>query len=125
VGSGERHFLAEVPDPGELEQVELLRGGEVLLREVGRRPAVEGLGAASSGLGLRLAERDGELHLGWDASVWPRLALTRVGVEGRTALALDLRGGAAVLPLAGLPDGGVFEVAASDGIEGFTLRLGR
>jgi hypothetical protein len=124
-GSGERHFLAEVPDPGELEQVELLRGGEVLLREVGRRPAVEGLGAASSGLGLRLAERDGDLHLSWDASVWPRLALTRVGVDGRTALALDLRGGAAVLPLAGLPDGGVFEVAASDGIEGFSLRVPR
>jgi hypothetical protein len=30
-----------------------------------------------------------------------------------------------VLPLAGLPDGGVFEVAAADGIDGFSLRVPR
>jgi len=62
-----------------------------------------------------LEERDGVLHVTWDAAADPIVSVVHVG-ERDTTLALRLQGGSADLPLGGLPKGGRFLVRGSDGL---------
>lgn len=105
---GEVHFSMVVADPGPLAAVEVLSGELVLAR----RSGAPGLAA------LPQLERqaDGSLEVTWGAVTHPSAAVAFLSDDGRTTLALDLRGGRAVVKTDGLPAAGVFEVSVSDGL---------
>jgi hypothetical protein len=106
---GYRAFTFTVPAGEPLAGVEVRKGGSVLLS---RRPtaALNAVGAAPV-----LEERDGILHVTWDAKAMPYVSIVHEGAT-RTTLALRLQGGSADLPLAGLPKGGHFTVQGGDGV---------
>ena len=60
---------------------------------------------------------DGFLHLTWNSALHPGLSVVHRGGGQRQTLALDLEGGAASLPITGLPPGGSFELALRRGLE--------
>jgi len=110
---GYRAFTFTVPAGPDLDGVELRQGGSLLLS---RRPRA----AFAAGAAPRIEERDGHLHLTWDAAAHPFLSVVHVGT-GRTTLALRLQGGSADLPLEGLPSGGRFVIQAGDGLRSRTF----
>jgi hypothetical protein len=67
-----------------------------------------------------VSERNGVLHVEWDASLHTWVSVFHEGAA-RTTLALHLTGGSADLPLAGLPAGGRYAIHYSDGLN--TTRL--
>lgn len=109
VTPGEFHFSMVVPDVGDLAAVEVMSGNEILARRSGvpAQPAY-----------LPQLERlaDGSLRVVWDATVHPSAAVALISDDARTTLALDLRGGDAVVKTDGLPRDGAYEISVTDGL---------
>ena len=104
----EYHFSMVVADPGQLAALEVISGTEVLSRRSG----------VPAPLTVPQLERapDGTLTVTWDSSVYGSAEVAYLSEEGRTTLALDLRGGVAQVRTDGLPATGVFEISVSDGL---------
>ncbi len=105
---GYKAFAFTVPAGEDLDQVELRQAGRVLLHRTAP--------ARRAGAAPVILERDGRLHITWDAAADPIVSVVHE-VDGRsTVLALRLTGGSADLPLEGLPKGGRFVVRGGDGM---------
>lgn len=107
--AGHRLFCFTVPVDGDLSSADILAPGARTL--VGRRAAAP----ATRSRAPEARESAGVLHLEWDAGTHPFVHVLHEGAQ-RTTLALNLTGGSADLPLAGLPEGGRFVIHASDGL---------
>jgi hypothetical protein len=106
----EEHFSFTVPLEGEVNSLEIARGGSpIFSRELGLRPM------SADDPGLRFGELGGLVQLYWSPSVFPYASVAHLGQE-RTTLTLNLTGGEGRLETAGLPAGGQFEVVLSDGL---------
>jgi hypothetical protein len=105
---GYRAFAFTVPAGEPLTGVEVREKGRLLVQ---RLPRSGGASQAEEAVAL---ERDGVLHVTWDAKASPYVSVVHEGAV-RTTLALRLQGGSADLPLEGLPKGGRFVVTGSDG----------
>lgn len=108
-GDPEEHFSLLLPDPGDLQLLEVLRGGSPILR---RDLSLTRM--STDDPAIRLSELGGSLTLTWVPSVFPYASVAHLG-QGRTTLAFSLTGGEARLPTQGLPPSGRWEVALSDG----------
>ena len=122
-GSGrainDRHFSFTLPDPGEIERLEIRGFGVTPLFRVVK----PGLKPQSIGAKLSLQRSPGRVTLRWDAVAFPSLSLAHIATNGeRTTLALNRTGGNASLETGDLP-AGEFEVSLSDGINGFKQRF--
>lgn len=106
--TAEFHFQLVVPDLGALAALEVVSGNDVLARHSGAP-----VPAAAPQLER---QADGSLRVTWDASTHPSAAVAFLEEDGRTTLALDLRGGDAVVRTDGLPAGGSYELSVSDGL---------
>lgn len=111
----ERHFTLLVPDVGPLLGLEVRRGDRVLHARAA--PVSSMLPAFAP----EIVEKDGALHLRWDARAHPTARVAHVGAA-RTTLGLWLTGGEATLPLEGLERGGELELGLSDGMNSMTWR---
>lgn len=110
-----RHFQVLVPNPGEVQAIEVRERGRLLAR---RPPAAQHAlamaqatrRAVSSAQALRWTEAHGRLRLDWDARTEPFAAVTHVAPDGtRRMLGGGLSGGAAELDISRLPAGGRYE----------------
>ncbi len=110
-----RHFHVLVPNPGDVETIEVRERGRLLNR---RAPGVQHAHAmaqatrraTSSAQDLRWTEANGRLTVDWDARTEPFAAVTHVAPDGtRRMLGSDLSGGSAELDVSRLPAGGRFE----------------
>ncbi|MDR3683271.1 MAG: M66 family metalloprotease [Geothrix sp.] len=117
--AGYRHFAFTVPATDELTSAQVRGPGG---QSSGRRASTRSLAsrtkavtASAQGGSLVVQETGGLLHLEWDAQAHPYVNVFYEG-SSRTTLALNLRGGSADLPLAGLPAGGQFVIHYSDGL---------
>lgn len=115
----EEHFSLLLPDLGPLRQIEVLREG----RSVYRRD-LHLTRQSTDDPAVYLVERGGSLTLTWRPLVFPYASVAHLGQE-RTTLALWLTGGEARLPTLGLPSGGRWEVALSDGFNTQRLEFAR
>ena len=111
-----QRFGFTLPHPGAIAKVEILLNGQLLESREPRKRALAAPGESALTL-LQTSEQAGTLEVSWNAARYPFLAVTHVGAK-RTALALDLAGGSAALPVSALPAGGRFEFAFSDGLNG-------
>lgn len=113
----EEHFSFSIPDPGMVTGLEVRGAGRSLLQRVaGLRP--------QSAPSVSLSEAGGSLSLEWDSAAYPYASVAHLGTE-RTTLGLWLQGGQARLSAQGLPAGGRFEVALSDGVNSVRLEFSR
>jgi hypothetical protein len=71
------------------------------------------------------SERDGQLTVQWDAAAAPSLSVTHVANGVRTVLAFRRAGGMAQIDVSGLPPGGRFEFAVSDGLNARSITAPR
>jgi hypothetical protein len=117
-GETVRHFHALVPNPGDIDAIDVEQRGRVLPhRAVGGRPArvARQLSAAGAGQRLQWRETGGRLRLDWDAASQPFASVTHVAVDGtRRVIAQRLVGGVAEVDTRGLPAGGRFELSVGD-----------
>lgn len=110
-----RHFQVLVPNPGEVQAIEVRERGRLLPRrppapQYARAMAQATRRAISSAQVLRWTEANGRLSLSWDARTEPFVAVTHVAGDGtRRMLGGGLSGGAAELDIGGLPAGGRYE----------------
>jgi hypothetical protein len=131
---GTTHYTATFADPGDIVQVELLDRGQL----------VDAKSSAQAG-GVLFAQAptapptctetfdsmgNPSLRLQWDSARWPEatvvhVVLDRDGRSRRTALALVASGGDALLPVAGLPSGGAFEVVLTKGLDAVRFEIPR
>jgi hypothetical protein len=111
-----QRFGFTIPHPGAIAKLEILFNAQALVSKELRKRALLAVGETALPL-LQANEQGGVLQVTWDAARYAYLAVTHVGLK-RTALALDLEGGAATLPVSALPAGGRFEFALSDGLNG-------
>lgn len=119
------HFNLTLPDPGPIYAVEL-RHQDELLKRLELQPApTSALMARSAELAPTLSERPNVARLTWDAARYPTLAVSHVGAEGRTTLALELTGGVAEVSTLGLEQGGTLELSLSNGVESTVVYLPR
>ncbi len=108
-----RHFALSVPSPGNLSELVILRGDEVLHR-VSAIPGVD-LADAVTDLELECVEAEGELQISWNAADFPYLMVAHLGAK-RTTLALRCTGGQATVSVDGLSAGGDFELQFGNGL---------
>lgn len=108
----ERHFVAVVPDPGELREVSAWRGGV----RVASQTAAPGDFAPEATVERLDATR---VRVRWAGAA---SALVAHVADTRTTLAVDARRGEVVVHTDGL-EGGAFEVSLSDGVRSRALRL--
>ena len=120
---GNLRFGFTIAHPGPIAKVEVLLNGQPLGVREQRKRALAAPGEVAVPL-LTTSEQAGVLHVSWDATRFPFLAVTHLGAK-RTALALDLQGGSADLPVGSLPAGGRFEFAFSDGLNGERVQRNR
>lgn len=110
-----RHFQLLVPNPGEVQAIEVRERGRLLARrplaaQHARAMAQATRRAATSAQALRWAEANGTLSLDWDARTEPFVAVTHVARDGtRRVLGSGLGGGAVELDIGRLPAGGRYE----------------
>jgi IPT/TIG domain len=124
----ERHFAVAVPRPDiAIARIEVLRGGAAIAaRSSGRATAQRAVGSNVSRMQqIDWNERDGQLTVQWDASAAPSLAVTYVIKGARTVLAFRRTGGVAQIDVSGLPAGGRYEFAVSDGLNARTITVPR
>lgn len=114
-----QQFSFTLPNPGPITSLSILRNGVTLtaseVKLSPQQPVKGGTVTTNMRPQVDLVEHGDELTLRWDASQYAYLTVTHVG-EHRSTLAQDLKGGSAVLPTAGLPAGGRFELSLSDGL---------
>ncbi len=116
-----QRFSFTIPHPGIIESASIVRDGVVMMQSEGKAAnRAQALRAGSDRPQVQVSEQGRVLRLSWDAARYPYLTVTHVGSE-RAALALDLEGGTASLPIEKLPAGGSFEFSLSDGLN--TVRL--
>lgn len=111
-----QRFGFAIPHPGAIAKLEVLLDGQILALKEPRKRA-QAAGSEVAPPPLQASELGAVLRLTWDAARYPYLAVTHLGAK-RTALAIDLEGGSAVLPVSALPPGGRFEFGLSDGLNG-------
>lgn len=110
-----RHFQVLVPNPGEVQAIEVRERGRLLARrppaaQHARAMAQATRRAVSTAQALRWTEAHGRLSLDWDARTEPFAAVTHVAADGtRRVLGGGLSGGAAELDVSRLPAGGRYE----------------
>ena len=107
--AGEQHFSLVVPFERSIALLEVLDGDRVLWQRArlpiaAPPPVLERLDATT-------------LRVAWSAASHPSAAVSFLSPEGRTTLALDLRGGEALVKTDGLPLQGDFELSLSDGVD--------
>jgi Peptidase M66 len=112
-----QHFSIAIPNPGAIRSMSIVRNGTVLMDKQAEAASTERAQRLSKAdrPRVQVTEQGGLLRLTWDQSAYPYLTVTHVVGPQRSTLALDLEGGSASLPLAGL-QGGSFEFSLSDGI---------
>ncbi|GIW34872.1 peptidase M66 [Meiothermus sp.] len=115
----EEHFSLLLPDPGPLRQIEVVREGLSLYRRDLRLTR-----QSTDNPAVRLTESGSSLTLTWMPSVFPYASVAHLG-QARTTLALWLAGGEARLSTVGLPSGGRWEIALSDGFNTQRLEFAR
>jgi hypothetical protein len=116
--AGYRHFAFTVPASDELSSAEVRSAGGHASRRLSSRSLAsrsKAVAAAAQSGSLVMTEAGGTLHLEWDAQAHPYVNVLHEGAV-RTTLALNLTGGSADLPTAGLPAGGQFVVHYSNGL---------
>ena len=132
--SGEAHFRVDVPDPGEIASIEVLRDGRALPVLISQRAAPAGdarTGVATTPAGpadgpwAEAALRAGTLEITWNAAVTPYATISLVNGDARQILAVNATGGRVAFPLDTLPEGGELEISVSDGLNARVLRLPR
>ncbi len=124
----ERHFAVAVPRPDiAVARIEVLRGGAAIAaRSSGRATAQRAIGSNVARMQqIDWNERDGQLTVQWDASAAPSLAVTYVIKGARTVLAFQRTGGVTQIDVSGLPVGGRYEFAVSDGLNARTITVPR
>jgi hypothetical protein len=124
----ERQFAVAVPRPDlAVARIEVLRGGAAIAaRSSGRATAQRVVGSDVARMRqIDWSERDGQLTVQWDAAAAPSLSVTHVANGARTVLAFRLSGGLARIDVSGLPPGGRFEFAVSDGLNARTITAPR
>ena len=110
-----RHFQLLVPNPGEVQAIEVRERGRLLPRrplaaQHARAMAQATRRTTTSAQTLRWTEANGVLSLDWDARTEPFLAVTHAARDGtRRVLGSGLSGGAAELDIGRLPAGGRYE----------------
>ncbi|MFN3567106.1 MAG: zinc-dependent metalloprotease family protein, partial [Burkholderiaceae bacterium] len=115
----ERHFFVKLPDPGELAEVAVLRGADVLPQAGAGAVRAQGQRAPAPPASARVdwSEDAGALVLAWNAAAHRYLSVTHVAESGeRRVLAVLLAGGNARIDVADLARGGEFEFGLSDGL---------
>ncbi len=116
----EQHFFVTLPSPGLVAQIEVVRAGAVLPLRADNVVKTQG---AQAGAGARATpsiawhEAGTRLILTWDTSATRFVNVTHVLNGVRTAVALNLAGGAADLDVSALPRGGEFEFSLSSGLD--------
>ncbi|HTN48269.1 MAG TPA: IPT/TIG domain-containing protein [Burkholderiaceae bacterium] len=124
----ERHFAVLVPDPGgAVASLDVLHGIELIAQRPGGRLRSQSASAPDLGRlrAVDWSESNGVLHVQWDTAAASHLAVTYVDKGQRTVLGVSRGGGSAEFDTAGLPAGGHFELALSDGLNARTLLLQR
>jgi len=118
---GRERFGFTIAHPGAIDRLEVLRDGRLVHQRAAR---VRTLAAPSTAAQptVQASEQGGMLDLRWDATRHAYLTVSHIGTV-RTVIGVDLRSGAASLPIAALPAGGQFEFGLSDGLN--TQRLAR
>jgi trimeric autotransporter adhesin len=119
---GALHFSARIAHPGALAQLRVLRSGVSLSERGSTVPQKTTADAAPQ---AQLREAQGSAQLQWSTATHAQATLTHVKDGQRTLLALKLVGGNAQVDTRALPEGGVFEVGLSDGLNTHTLVLPR
>jgi Peptidase M66 len=118
---GRERFGFTIAHPGAIDRLEVLRDGRLVHQRAARARALAAPSAAAPPT-VQASEQGGMLDLHWDATRHAYLTVSHIGAV-RTVIGVDLRSGAATLPVAGLPAGGQFEFGLSDGLN--TQRLAR
>ena len=113
----EEHFAFSIPDVGALQSLQVTDRGQVMLQRSAQLKA-------QTAPTLSLNEQNDFVELQWDNRAYPYAAIAHLGQE-RTTLGIWLQGGQARLSTQGLPAGGRFEVALSDGVNTWRQELGR
>ena len=124
----ERQFAVAVPRPDvAVARIEVLRGSAAIaVRSSGRATAQRAVGSDVARMRqIDWSERDGQLTVQWDAGLAPSLSVTHVANGARTVLAFRRTGGMAQIDVSGLPPGGRFEFAVSDGLNARSITAPR
>lgn len=125
--AGYRHFAFTVPAGEDLIRVEVpgatgTPSRRSTLQSLPMRAQM--LAASAQDGSLVVREAEGTLHLEWDAVAHPFVSVLHEGTR-RTTLGLNLTGGSADLPLAGIPVDGQFVIHYSDGLNAVLHRVPR
>ena len=132
--TGEAHFRVDVPDPGELASIAVLRDGHALPLVISQRVAPAGDARAgvatipagpADGPWAEAALRAGMLEITWNAAVTPYATISLVNGDARQILAVNAGGGRVAFAPDTLPEGGELEISVSDGLNARVLRLTR
>jgi hypothetical protein len=124
----ERQFAVAVARPdGEIARVDILHNGAPVARRASARATAQRASGADVGRMRQIdwSESNGRLTVQWDATAAPGLAVTHVDGASRTLLALRATGGIAQIDVSGLPAGGRYEFAVSDGLNARTITAPR
>jgi hypothetical protein len=122
----ERHFAFTVVSPGPLAGFEVLRDGTALpLRASTLATMQRAVTAPDQPINLEWSESGGGLAVNWNIAARPYLSVAHVVDGRRTVVAINRTGGQLQLSSAGLPDGGVFEIGLSDGLNSQLVVLPR
>ena len=122
----EQHFFATLPSPGTLAGIEVLRAGTVLPQRAGSSGVMAlGQAAARQAPSIQWQEKGTQLELTWDATAARYLSVTHQAGASRTALAMNLTGGRAVVDVAALARGGEYEFSLSDGLNAHLIVIAR
>jgi hypothetical protein len=106
----EYHFALTLSDPGSITGLEIWQSANQLYaRDYSLRAQ------SLEDPGVKTTETPGQLKITWAPSVFPYLSVAHLGQE-RTTLTLDHTGGEATLATQGIPAGGSWEIALSDGV---------
>jgi hypothetical protein len=122
----EQHFFAVVPSPGMLAGLEVTRAGLELPQRADSRVRLQGGAVARERApSIQWQETGTWLDLSWETTADRFVSVTHVLNGVRTALAVSLTGGHAVLDLAALARGGEFEFSLSDGLNAHLIVVAR
>lgn len=114
-----RHFSVSLPNPGQIDSVEILRNKQPqIMRQPSQaqRPAASGATQAMAG-GVSSKVRNHCLSVTWNAEAEPFLSIVHVAPDGtKTLVASELGNGSATLDIRALPAGGRFDLSLSSHI---------
>ena len=105
----------------------LTGGGMSAMDPVPMKDLVKALGqaAARQAPSIQWQEKGTQLELTWDATAARYLSVTHQAGASRTALAMNLTGGRAVVDAAALARGGEYEFSLSDGLNAHLIVIAR